>query len=271
MSRKGFIKIDRKIDGWIYRYDSKRLGFWLHLLLSAEWKGEESGTVVTSLNDLVKQTKYEKKTVLKYLAELENLGQITRESGPRGTVIHILKYDQYQKGSAGREFHHSEKELVGNSTTAGREFHHFEDSTSLLNERTEEYIDIKNINNTSSESDAPEIIDNTDAWFREFWKLYPKHKAKTAAEKSFRRKCNTAEDFDTIMTGLRSVIENEWKNRDPQYIPYPTTWLNQERWNDEVTPRKKTLDDIIVEEHLKNEQGRNSEDTEDNIFGPWWK
>ena len=73
------------------------------------------------------------------------------------------------------------------------------------------------------------------------------------------------------MTGLRSVIENEWKNRDPQYIPYPTTWLNQERWNDEVTPRKKTLDDIIVEEHLKNEQGRNSEDTEDNIFGPWWK
>ena len=288
MSRKGFIKIDRKIDGWIYRYDSKRLGFWLHLLLSAEWKGEESGTVVTSLNDLVKQTKYEKKTVLKYLAELENLGQITRESGPRGTVIHILKYDQYQKGSAGREFHHSEKELVGNSTTAGREFHHsekelvgnsttagrefhhFEDSTSLLNRRTEEYIDIKNINNASSESDAPEIIDNTDAWFREFWKVYPKHKAKTAAEKSFRRKCNTAEDFDTIMTGLRSVIENEWKNRDPQYIPYPTTWLNQERWNDEVTPRQKSLDERLMEEHLKNEQGRNNEDPADNPFGvPW--
>ena len=100
--------------------------------------------------------------------------------------------------------------------------------------------------------------------------MYPKHKAKTAAEKSFRRKCNTAEDFDTIMTGLRSVIENEWKNRDPQYIPYPTTWLNQERWNDEVTPRQKSLDERLMEEHLKNEQGRNNEDPADNPFGvPW--
>ena len=72
------------------------------------------------------------------------------------------------------------------------------------------------------------------------------------------------------MTGLRSVIENEWKNRDPQYIPYPTTWLNQERWFDEITPRQKSLDERLMEEHLKNEQGRNNEDPGDNPFGvPW--
>lgn len=164
----------------------------------------------------------------------------------------------------------SAEKVAQKRATGGSNLNHSEDTPSLLNRRTEEYIDIKNINNTSSESDAPEIIDNTDAWFREFWKLYPKHKAKTAAEKSFKRKCRTAEDFDTIMTGLRTVIENEWKNRDPQYIPYPTTWLNQERWNDEITPRQKSLDERLMEEHLKNEQGRNNEDPADNPFGvPW--
>ena len=37
------------------------------------------------------------------------------------------------------------------------------------------------------------------------------------------------------MDGLeRQVTSADWLKNNGQYIPYPTTWLNGERWNDEV-------------------------------------
>ncbi len=290
MAGRGFYKIDRKIDDWEYLNVPIAYALWNHLIRLANWKdGAEAsiGEIAISIRELSAVTGISRNTLTKWLTVFVEVGQISIESAGNKTRIRLLNYGKYNgKGgsnlnqsekkvaqkmtTSGSNMSHSVEKVAQKRTTGGSNLNHFGESPSLYNGRTEEYIDIKNINNTSSESDAPEIIDNTDAWFREFWKVYPKHKAKTAAEKSFRRKCNTAEDFDTIMTGLRSVIENEWKNRDPQYIPYPTTWLNQERWNDEITPRQKSLDERLMEEHLKNEQGRNNEDPADNPFGvPW--
>lgn len=69
--------------------------------------------------------------------------------------------------------------------------------------------------------------------FESFWKLYPKKKGKKEAEKAWRKV--KAADVPAIMQALAVEIRSEqWLKNGGQYIPNPATWLNGERWNDEV-------------------------------------
>lgn len=90
----------------------------------------------------------------------------------------------------------------------------------------------------ASETNAePQKASQSDVWFNAFWDEYPKKKDKANAEKAFRKVCKTEEDYNVIMTGLLKQKPN-WK--ETQYIPYPSTWLNGKRWEDETDEKKLT-------------------------------
>lgn len=73
--------------------------------------------------------------------------------------------------------------------------------------------------------------------FDEFWKLYPKKIAKTTAYKSFMKIKNIDIVFNKIIGNIKKrKLSKEWQ--DIQFIPYPSTYLNQERWNDEVETKE---------------------------------
>ena len=227
MSEKGYIKIDRKIDGWEYRHDMSRLGFWLHLLLSAEWKGPERGVFVTSRREIERETSLDHKTISKYLTELEQLQQIQILPAGRMSKIIILNYEQYQ-GILPR----------AKSRANAGEIPQSESTPSLFNRNNEEIECIKNRNTYTGESVDAELLTDAEKWFSEFWTVYPKHKAKAAAEKAFRKVCTSADEFRRIMAGLNNAISRDWQNIDPRYIPYPATWINGKRWEDEETSQK---------------------------------
>jgi hypothetical protein len=67
--------------------------------------------------------------------------------------------------------------------------------------------------------------------FESFWTTYPRRIGKGAARKSF-EKALKLESFDGIMSGLRRQLAY-YSSKEQQFIPHPTTWLNQERWSDE--------------------------------------
>lgn len=73
--------------------------------------------------------------------------------------------------------------------------------------------------------------------FAEFWELYPKKTAKVTAAKSWRSKRLDGDDDLRVKVMAALAVHRElpsWKKDGGQYIPNPATWLNQERWNDEV-------------------------------------
>lgn len=70
--------------------------------------------------------------------------------------------------------------------------------------------------------------------FETFWKIYPRRIGKGAARKSF-EKALKLESFDGIMAGLQRQLAY-YSSKEQQFIPHPTTWLNQERWSDEPQP-----------------------------------
>ena len=67
-----------------------------------------------------------------------------------------------------------------------------------------------------------------------FWQAYPKKKGKAVALKSFLRINPTQTLFDEIMKALNEINSRYWKTIAKQFIPDASTWLNQERWQDEI-------------------------------------
>lgn len=67
--------------------------------------------------------------------------------------------------------------------------------------------------------------------FEMFWKAYPKKTAKAYCKSIWDRKGLTAE---MVMDGLRlSIASRDWQKDGGQFIPNPSTWLNQGRWEDQ--------------------------------------
>ena len=71
-------------------------------------------------------------------------------------------------------------------------------------------------------------------YFSDFWEAYPRKVAKADAVKAFAKLKMTAELMKVVMVGLYRAIDSEaWQRDGGKYIPYPASWLNGKRWEDE--------------------------------------
>lgn len=69
--------------------------------------------------------------------------------------------------------------------------------------------------------------------FEDFWSIYPRKVKKQKAKEWFEKNKPTEELFVIIISALKKFINSkEWKESNGQFIPHPTTWLNQKRWED---------------------------------------
>lgn len=89
--------------------------------------------------------------------------------------------------------------------------------------------------------------------FEEFWKIYPCKKARKKCEQIWKRR-KLAEIADEIISGVVILKENDdqWLRG---FIPNPTTFLNQDRWNDEPSESQaKMREKELAEKKLANEK-----------------
>lgn len=93
--------------------------------------------------------------------------------------------------------------------------------------------EVINTNISCNENSIIEVLSQKEMWFESFWEIYPKHQDKKKAKQKFLKLCTNEKEYKAIMDGLRNVLP-VWAKKDTKYIPMPTTWLNGERWNDEV-------------------------------------
>ena len=99
---------------------------------------------------------------------------------------------------------------------------------------TEKEIQRKSAPAKTSKTDANEIEER----FKKFWAAYPKKVGKEIAHRAFLKLKPTDDDLNVWLQAIEAHKQSrQW--RDPQYIPYPATWLNQKRWEDapELTAR----------------------------------
>ena len=97
--------------------------------------------------------------------------------------------------------------------------------------------DINDKEDKKREFEVEEKITHLDERFNSFWSAYPKKVGKAYAKQCFDRLKPTAELTQKMLDAIKEQKESvEWRKDNGQYIPNPSTWLNQGRWEDELSP-----------------------------------
>lgn len=95
-----------------------------------------------------------------------------------------------------------------------------------------------NYNKSNNNPPIPPKQNLSEKRFDEFWKAYPKKVGKGGAKKKFIKLNPNQELFDKIIDAVtRAKQTRQWNKENGQYIPNPETWINQERWEDELDNR----------------------------------
>lgn len=105
----------------------------------------------------------------------------------------------------------------------------------------------KILRNTKSHSPCPPKLKKVDG-FNEWWKLYSYVKNKAKAEISWNKHVKK-EFVDVVMKHTKEYVK---ATPDKKYRRYPSTYLNQHTWNDEITKQDKRIE---IEEYKHDTTG----------------
>lgn len=70
-------------------------------------------------------------------------------------------------------------------------------------------------------------------WFDDFWLLYPRHESKLHAKRAWAR-IHARSYVDILVAAVAWTKIWRAQERRMDCIPYAATWLNGERWEDEI-------------------------------------
>ena len=168
-----------------------------------------------SIRGLAALSKDGKDSVMNTLAELEGFGYLKRTKTIDGNGrFSGYDYDIFEKPEA-------ENPCPGNP------------DTEKPNTGNPPQLNTKESNTNQLSTNEVSTKEEIYA-FDEFWNAYPKKKAKEAAKKAWAKlKPDKTLGKTIIQAVLESAKTQDWKKENGKYIPYPATYLNGKRWEDE--------------------------------------
>lgn len=210
--RQGFISVHRSILDWEWYDDTNTYRVFLHLLLTVnfedkQWRGMTilRGERIFSFATIAQELGQSFQQVRTAVAHLESTGEVTRRKTPLGTVITVNNFNLYQTPTTQQQENQQAANKENNKSPTKRQQY-------TSNKENKEYI---------------------YAHFERFWDAYPKKKSKKKAREIFARLNPNDELLEKMLSSIEAAKRSgEWDNL--QFVPYPTTWLNGERWEDET-------------------------------------
>lgn len=162
----------------------------------------------------------------------------------RFTLMFLQKYGLIEEVNATEFLLHQTIESIGSEGQCAARVRKHRDKKALLsnNSVTTCNIEALPIVTCNGEKEKEKELDleiniqiDKELSFDSFWDNYPNKKAKKDAVKAWNKIKLNAELIDLIMVSLENYKKSvDWVKDGGKFIPYPATWLNGERWNDEV-------------------------------------
>lgn len=157
MDDNGFIVIHRKMKKWEWFDDLNMCGFFLHLLLLANWEDRrwhgiviKRGSFVTSYRKLAESMHVSEATIRRWIKRLISTGEVAVNSTSRYTVISIVSYDFYQTKKESNDAQKTRSRRTSNAQPSHERY------------TTEQYNNNNNNNNKNSsqekETFSPELV-----------------------------------------------------------------------------------------------------------------
>ena len=230
----GFITLHRKLIDWEWYKDGITKDVFIHLLLKAnfvdtKYRGIEikRGQVMTSLTGISTDLGITIQQARTAIDHLKSTGEITDHATNQYRVITVVKYDDYQNSTG---------QATGNQQATNRPSN--KQSTGQAQTDQQHNNNINNTNNVNKETMEQTYTGDFD--FDVFWNEYPKKVGKQDAMKSWKKIKPDEHLMEKIISGLRNwKASDQWLKENGQYIPFPATWLNKRRWEDEVPVKRK--------------------------------
>lgn len=104
--------------------------------------------------------------------------------------------------------------------------------------------------------------EKNESIFESFWEVYPRKIGKEKCRNWFK----SHKPKEDLVKQMIEAVEQQKKSKqwsDPQYIPHPYTWLNQGRWEDELTPTKDSTFQSAPKNPIQWEEAKGSSFEED--------
>lgn len=200
------------------------------LLLKQKFK-QNASTCLNFASQLAKQLPFDDAVIARSLQELTDSGVIQIEGDKliqrrmvKDAALSQKRAAAGKKGGQKRAEKNTSFALANAQANAKANCDYDYDNNIYINNN------IKSINNAtkSKKEHIAELFDK-------FWTEYPRKVAKVKAKKTWESLKPTDGVFEDIMRALHRQKQSEqWRKDGGQYIPHPTTWLNQRRWEDEM-------------------------------------
>lgn len=94
--------------------------------------------------------------------------------------------------------------------------------------------------------------DALDASFDEFWSVYPRRVGKGQARKAWASAMKKT-DASTIIAGAARFASSS-ASSELKFVPYPATWLNGERWDDEEAAPKPVAGSSVWDRNVTEQR-----------------
>ena len=259
--RRGYILLSRKITtSDIFHKPPLYLKVWIYLLSYAQYKdykGLKKGQLWVSIDKIredlcwyigyrkVMPTRDEIYNVIEWLRFCgesndesdKKAMMITTTRATRGLLVNIENYAYYQDAKNYENNDDDNNEEVTKATTKVDRDQH-DKVNSIKHE-------------TNKQDNALILTSESDLWFKEFWSIYPKKVQRKTSEQKFKLYVKDECTFNAIILDVRMRLKStDWTKENGRFIPHPTTYLNQRRWEDETKPEEKATSfmDMLREE-----------------------
>lgn len=265
MGYNGFVKLSANIlQSSIMLESPETFKCWITILASCD----SDGVARISPVFLMSVCHLDKETVLKSLNILESPDQLSRSQNEDGRRIkridggyEIINYHKYRDWTYSSNPDSVRKKSLRDrkKAEAGHVPENAENSGHVRTPLSSVFCNLSSSDNTSKDSITVSDINtssensNSSDFKRESIKLdkgkldtqanqiyhfYPKKKDKGHALTAIKRALKKCE-FEDLLEHVKKYAASA-STKDPQFIPYPATWFNGERWEDQEDAKPRT-------------------------------
>jgi hypothetical protein len=214
------------------------------LILQANWQEKKwwdgaqeitipRGSLITSVNRLCTIYNLSRQVCRDALENQQKLDLVTIKGTNRWTMITITNYEAYQGGLSDEEpaKQPANVQEANHQQTINKPSKNH--NLRSIEEEEEKYREYSLVQNCSSGDERKAAKPSRATWFEEFWSIYPRRVGKGAAQRKYAVAAKTESDHQMILSALRAQLP-ALQSREKQFIPLPLTWINQQRWQDDV-------------------------------------
>lgn len=211
-------------------------------LLEANWQDRKwwdgrsevtvrRGSFPTSTLKLSKKYNLTRQELRSAFYNLQKVGSVTITATTHYTLVTVENYDTYQGGDDGCNQPNNQPV---NQVTTNQQPANNQPTTTLLEclESVEE-----NIHTPAAQAPPRKRVQKSkpnpewEAWFAEWYAIYPRHIKRENAENAFKKLITNRELCDKALDAVHRKLGGI-HGPDSEFYPYPATWLNSKPWRD---------------------------------------